>query len=170
MALDPRGVVRMPELNAERYEEYMDDWLTRARAAGTVPTAVFVCDYLMALTLLRVLRRQKLRVPEDISLVGFDDPLSAEHLTPALTTVRQPVSQMGRRAVERLLAGIRDGSPARGGELLRTELIVREFDRRCARGLTGRHRISSGIGKAEECRSPDIAWIVLSEAPHSRSL
>ena len=126
VALDPRSVVLMPELKAERYEECMDDWLTRARAAGTVPTAVFVCDYLMALTLLRVLRRHNLRVPEDISLVGFDDPLSAEHLTPSLTTVRQPISQMGRRAVERLLAGIRGGSPPRGGELLRTELIVRE--------------------------------------------
>jgi DNA-binding LacI/PurR family transcriptional regulator len=126
VALDPRNVVLMSEQKAERYEQYMDDWLTRARAAGTVPTAVFVCDYLMVLTLLRVLRRHNLRVPEDISLVGFDDPLSAEYLTPSLTTVRQPIYQMGRRAGERLLAGIREGRPLRGGELLRTELIVRE--------------------------------------------
>jgi DNA-binding LacI/PurR family transcriptional regulator len=126
LALDPCNVVLLPEQKAERYEECLDDWLTRARAAGTVPTAVFVCDYLMALALLRVLRRHNLRVPEDISLVGFDDPLSAEHLTPSLTTVRQPIYQMGRRAGERLLAGIRGGQPLIGAELLQTELIVRE--------------------------------------------
>ena len=137
VALDPRSVVLMPELKAERYEECMDDWLTRARAAGTVPTAVFVCDYLMALTLLRVLRRHNLRVPEDISLVGFDDPLSAEHLTPSLTTVRQPISQMGRRAVERLLAGIRGGRPLRGRRAAPNGTHRARVDRKCARGLTG---------------------------------
>lgn len=126
VALDPCNVVLIPEQKAERYEESMDDWLVGARAAGTVPSAVFVCDYLMALTLLRVLRRHNLRVPEDISLVGFDDPLSAEHLTPSLTTVRQPIYQIGRRAGERLLASIRGGQPLSGVELLRTELIVRE--------------------------------------------
>jgi len=104
----------------------LNDWLTRSVAAGTVPTAVFVGDYPMTLTMLRVLRRHGLRVPEDISVVGFDDPMSAEHLTPSLTTVRQPVYQMGRRATERLLAGIRGGESPHGGELLRTELIVRE--------------------------------------------
>ena len=125
-AINPRNLLLIPEQDADRYEECMDDWLTRSLAAGTVPTAVFVCDYPMSLTMSRVLRRHNLRVPEDISLVGFDDPLSAEHLTPSLTTVRQPVYQMGRRATERLLAGIRGGQPPRGGELLRTELIVRE--------------------------------------------
>ena len=134
VALDPCNVVLIPEQKAERYEECMDDWLTRARAAGTVPTAVFVCDYPMTLALLRVLRRHNLRVPEDISLVGFDDPLSAEHLTPSLTTVRQPIYQMGRRAGERLLAGIRGDQPLRGGELLPTELIIRESTARAPAG------------------------------------
>ena len=124
LVLDPSNVVLIAEY--DRNEACMDDWLTRAIAAGTVPTAVFVADYPMTLTMLRVLRRHGLRVPEDISVVGFDDPMSAEHLTPSLTTVRQPVYQMGRRATERLLAGIRGGEPPRGGELLRTELIVRE--------------------------------------------
>jgi len=126
LVLDPSNVALIPEQYAERYEEYMNDWLTRAISAGTVPTAVFVGDYPMTLTMLRLLRRHGLRVPQDVSVVGFDDPISAEHLTPPLTTVRQPVYQMGRRAAERLLAGIRGGELPRGVELLPTELIVRE--------------------------------------------
>ena len=126
LVLDPRNVLLLAEQDADRYEVCLDDWLIRAVAAGTVPTAILVGDYPMTLTMLRVLRRHHLRVPEDISIVGFDDPFSAEHLTPPLTTVRQPVYQMGRRATERLLDGIRGGQPPRGGELLRTELIVRE--------------------------------------------
>jgi DNA-binding LacI/PurR family transcriptional regulator len=126
LTLNPSNVFLMAEQDENRFEELMSDWVTRSLATGTLPTAVFVCDYPMSLTMLRVLRRHHLRVPEDISVVGFDDPLSAEHLTPPLTTVRQPLSQMGSRAAERLLAGIRGGQPPRGGELLRTELIVRE--------------------------------------------
>ena len=126
LVLDPSNVASIPEQYADRYEEFMNDWLTRAIAGGTVPTAIFVGDYPMTLTMLRVLRRNGLRVPEDVSVVGYDDPISAEHLTPSLTTVRQPVYQMGRRAAERLLAGIRGGELPRGSELLPTELIVRE--------------------------------------------
>ena len=126
LVLDPRNVLLMAEQDADRYEDCLDDWISRAVAAGTVPTAIHIGDYAITLTLLRVLRRHKLRVPEDVSIVSFDDPFSAEHLTPPLTTVRQPVYQMGRRATERLLDGIRGGQPPRGGELLRTELIVRE--------------------------------------------
>ena len=126
LVLDPGNVLLIAEQDADRFDACMDDWTTRAVAAGTVPTAILVGDYAMTLTMLRVLRRHQLRVPEDVSIVGFDDPFSAEHLTPPLTTVRQPIYQMGRRATERLLAGIRGGQPPRGGELLRTELIVRE--------------------------------------------
>ena len=132
LVLDPGNVLLIAEQDADRYDVCMNDWITRAVAEGTVPTAILVGDYPMTLTMLRVLRRHNLRVPEDISIVGFDDPFSAEHLTPPLTTVRQPIYQMGRRATERLLAGIRGGEPPRGGELLRTELIVREST---ARGL-----------------------------------
>ena len=83
---------------------------------GSLPTAIFACDYLMTLATLRVLRRHGLRVPEDISLVGFDDPLSAAHLTPPLTTVRQPVYRLGRRAAQRLLQALQGQvPPARHG-------------------------------------------------------
>jgi len=126
VALQPGNELLLPESDYDRFEEFMEGWLNRALKAQTVPTAIFACDYPMTLKMLRVLRRRDLRVPEDISLIGFDDPFSAEHMTPPITTVRQPIYQIGRRAAERLLAGIRGAQPPRGGELLRTELIVRE--------------------------------------------
>lgn len=110
----------------ERLDERIQAWLSQAMASGGVPTAIFACDYLMAISTVRVLRRNGLRVPEDVSVVGFDDPFSAEHLTPPLTTVRQPVYQVGRRAAERLLDSLHAGERPRGAEILPTQLIVRE--------------------------------------------
>jgi DNA-binding LacI/PurR family transcriptional regulator len=119
-------LVLLPEYQISRFECRVEEWLLEALEFDRLPTAVFACDYLMTLATLRVLRRHGLRVPEDISVVGFDDPLSAEHLTPPLTTVRQPVYRMGRRASERLLAELIAGTVSYGLEMLPTELVVRE--------------------------------------------
>lgn len=126
VAVAPDDLVLLPTYARTHFEERVESWLTRAMAAKTMPTAVFACDYLMTLATLRVLRRHGLNVPGDISVVGFDDPLSAAHLTPALTTVRQPVYKLGRRAAERLLASLQLASPSQGQELFPAELIVRE--------------------------------------------
>jgi LacI family transcriptional regulator len=65
-------------------------------------------------------------VPEDISLIGFDDNFHARHLTPALTTVRQPVDAVGRMAAE-MLSRMIEGDAAVARELtVPTELIVRQ--------------------------------------------
>jgi LacI family repressor for deo operon, udp, cdd, tsx, nupC, and nupG len=89
------------------------------------PTAVFCYDDLTALGALRAISRRHLRVPEDISVVGFDDLLIAQYTQPPLTTIRQPKRIMGRVAAEtlfNLLAGRRAPETRR----LPTELIVRE--------------------------------------------
>jgi DNA-binding LacI/PurR family transcriptional regulator len=122
----PGDLLLYPIHESDRLDERIQAWLTQAQAAGSLPTAIFACDYQMAISTMRVLRRNGLRVPEDISVVGFDDPFSAEHLTPALTTVRQPVYQLGRRSAERLLDSLRAGDLPRGAEILPTQLIVRE--------------------------------------------
>lgn len=122
----PNDRVEMHQYDFERFEWRIEQWLTRALASSTVPTAIFACDYLMTLATLRVLRRHGLRVPEDVSVVGFDDPLSAAHLTPTLTTVRQPVYQLGQRAAQRLLTAMEAGERPHGLEMFATELIVRE--------------------------------------------
>jgi len=61
------------------------------------PTAILAANDLMAIGMLRELNQKGLRVPEDVAVVGFDDiPLSA-HVVPTLTTVRQPIAEMGKK-------------------------------------------------------------------------
>lgn len=87
-------------------------------------TAVFAANDQMALGLTRALLEGGRRVPEDISVVGFDDLPEAAYFTPPLTTVHQPFPDLGRRVmgmVEKALAG----DPAPTSELLATTLVVR---------------------------------------------
>ncbi|WP_414843032.1 LacI family DNA-binding transcriptional regulator [Leifsonia sp. Root227] len=81
-----------------------------AGAAERDVTAVFSSNDQMALGLLHALRSAGRRVPEDVSVVGFDDIPEAAYFAPPLTTVRQDFAELGRRCVARLLAEI-DGAP-----------------------------------------------------------
>ncbi len=79
---------------------------------GKAPTAVFAHNDHMALGAMTVLRRRGLRVPEDMSLVGYNDTLFTSHVTPALTTVRFPGWELGREAADlalRLVTGDEGG-------------------------------------------------------------
>ena len=67
-------------------------------------TALFAFNDISALGAIRAIREQGLRVPEDVSVVGFDDIASAAYQNPALTTVRQPLYEMGQRAADMLVA------------------------------------------------------------------
>jgi len=89
------------------------------------PTAVFVCSDHMALGVYEALAERGLRVPDDISVVGFDDLPEARWTTPALTTVRQPLSEMAATALRllvRMMEGVRP-------ESTRTELSTRLVQR-----------------------------------------
>jgi LacI family transcriptional regulator len=80
----------------------------------------------MAIGCLAALRESGLRVPEDVSLVGFDDIPIARYLTPALTTVRVPIAELGRRAISRVLACIAGGGAAGAGhEVIAPVLAIR---------------------------------------------
>lgn len=89
------------------------------------PTAFFCGGYYIALDVLRIASEQGLRVPADLSVVGFDDPVSAALLHPALTTVRQPLDEMGRLATLMLLQWLRNTEPLRQSVVLPTQLMVR---------------------------------------------
>ncbi len=73
-------------------------------ARTPVPTAVFCFSDQMALGVLAACRDKGVRVPEDLSVVGFDDLASSRYLTPPLTTIRQPMREIGERSVNLLLA------------------------------------------------------------------
>jgi LacI family transcriptional regulator len=90
-------------------------------------TAVFCFNDIAAIGAMRALKDAGLRVPEDVSVVGFDDILSAAYSTPSLTTVRQPLTEMGKRGAQILLERIADREkeyPA--AVVMKPELVVRE--------------------------------------------
>jgi LacI family transcriptional regulator len=97
------------------------------------PTAIFAGSDQQALGVYEAARQRGLRIPQDLSVVGFDDLPAARWVSPPLTTVRQPLSEMGRAAAA-MLGEIIDGVPLRSQRLeLSTELIVRESTARPSR-------------------------------------
>ncbi|QAV71047.1 LacI family DNA-binding transcriptional regulator [Salinibacterium sp. UTAS2018] len=88
-------------------------------------TALFASNDQMALGFMHACRELGLSIPDDMSVVGFDDIPEAAHFFPPLTTVRQNLPEIGRRAISVLLAGLRGENPGDDGIVL-PELIVRE--------------------------------------------
>ncbi|MGD6741206.1 LacI family DNA-binding transcriptional regulator [Streptomyces sp. BH106] len=88
--------------------------------------AVFAASDLMAAGVLLELRAQGRRVPEDVSVVGFEDSYLARHTNPPLTTVRQPTEEIGGTIARTLLREIENPAAPRTRLVLDTELVVRE--------------------------------------------
>ncbi len=76
------------------------------------PTAIFASNDEMAAGVIRAARQLELRIPEDLSVAGFDDIPLAKQLSPALTTIRQPVRAMAEAATQLLLGILRGQAPA----------------------------------------------------------
>lgn len=102
-------------------EEGMEQLLTLPER----PTAVFCFNDMSALGVLRTLRSHRLRVPEDISVVGFDDLFFTPYLCPPLTTVRQPKEHMGKLATEIMLK-LFSGTSCEYNVKVQGELVIRE--------------------------------------------
>jgi LacI family transcriptional regulator len=90
------------------------------------PTAIFASNDLSALGAMDAAREYGLRLPDDLSILGFDDIPQASFVYPKLTTVRQPLEQMGRVAVRMLLEQIEDQSHRPQRVALATQLIIRD--------------------------------------------
>jgi LacI family transcriptional regulator len=99
-------------------------------ASGEKFTALFAFNDVSAIGAIRALEEQGLRVPADVSVVGFDDIESGGYMGPRLTTIRQPLREMGARAAESVLGRIGRPSEEWAGKLQRIvvqpELVVRE--------------------------------------------
>ncbi|HSJ55050.1 MAG TPA: LacI family DNA-binding transcriptional regulator [Anaerolineae bacterium] len=90
------------------------------------PTAVVACNDLMALGAMGAAQRRGLVVGRDLAVAGFDDIPQAEHSHPSLTTVRQPIYEIGRQICAMLVQLVRGEELAERHVLLQPELIVRE--------------------------------------------
>jgi DNA-binding LacI/PurR family transcriptional regulator len=107
---------------------------------GEAFTALFAFNDISAIGAIRALRDAGRRVPEDVSVVGFDDIQSAAYQNPALTTVRQPLRQMGVVAAETLLQRISSTNRSDYPKqiVLQPELMVRQTTAPAAARATGR--------------------------------
>jgi LacI family transcriptional regulator len=95
-------------------------------ALAQPPTAIFAANDDMAAGVLRVALRQGLRIPDDLSVAGFDDSALASHVFPALTTIRQPLARMAERAVQVLVNAGESAGPVSGTEIVPSTLVIRD--------------------------------------------
>ncbi len=126
-ALEDRGLLFDPLLVVEREYSLMEgkEAMRRLLSLPEPPTAVFAASDVLAMGALAGAREQGVRVPEDVSLVGYDDIDFAAYCNPPLTTVRVPAYEMGRLAVKVLVNLIRGREISPQRYLLDTDLIVR---------------------------------------------
>ena len=89
------------------------------------PTAIFASNDIMAIGVMEAVRERGLRIPDDVSIVGFDDIPQAANMHPTLTTVHQPLEDMGRVATQLLFEYMADIDLAEKRVVLPTHLVVR---------------------------------------------
>jgi len=101
-ALRTNKIPLIPELIYEGTFAQLDGYTGASRflEMKKPPTAIFASNDVMAMAAMDAVREKGMRIPEDISIMGFDDIPQASLVRPALTTVRQPLEQMGRIAAQ----------------------------------------------------------------------
>ncbi|SGY98579.1 Putative ribose operon repressor, rbsR [Moritella viscosa] len=73
---------------------------------GPLPSALFVCNDMMAMSVINSASKKGISVPGDLSIIGYDDIKLAKYITPSLTTIHQPKHRLGQKAVDMLLEQI----------------------------------------------------------------
>ena len=106
------------------YQKIIHHW-PKLQNSNDLPTAIFAANDLMAIGALKAFTQLKIRVPEDISIIGFDNIPFSDCTYPPLTTIAQPTYMMGQKAVEILLKVI-DKKKIKKSVELETRLIERD--------------------------------------------
>lgn len=120
------GSIRLEVLAAPVTEEGGRAVFEEVAGYDPMPTAVIAMSDVTAIGIMSAARDAGLELPDDLSIVGYDDVPAAAWTTPRLSTVHQPIREKGRRAAQRLIGAIRSGSDHRPVvELLPTRLVVR---------------------------------------------
>ncbi|MGY4110186.1 LacI family repressor for deo operon, udp, cdd, tsx, nupC, and nupG [Aeribacillus sp. SP014] len=100
--------------------------MTKLLALTEPPTAVFASSDEMAIGAIKAIKAKGLKVPDDISIVGFDDIKFASIFEPALTTVSQPMFEIGQKAMELLIKLIQKDKLEKSQYILEDQLVIRE--------------------------------------------
>ena len=90
------------------------------------PTAIFACNDEMAAGAYKAAYRMRIAIPEELSVVGYDDSPLASRLSPSLTTVRSPIQDMGRMAGERLIQRISQPDARMREAVIQPHLVLRD--------------------------------------------
>ncbi|MCD6220106.1 GntR family transcriptional regulator [Candidatus Calescamantes bacterium] len=112
------------------------------------PTAIFALNDTQARDIMAVLLKEGIRIPQDISLVGFDDLPSSEFLSVPLTTVRQPFKEEGKKAAELIIKKIEEGISEQKQIFLEPSLIIRESSMKI-------ENVVAEIALPKKCRGGD---------------
>jgi DNA-binding LacI/PurR family transcriptional regulator len=132
IAINPQLVVQIQGLDSTPELGYPFGKELLARKAPF--TALFAYNDISAIGAMRAFQEAGLRIPDDVSVVGFDDIASAIFCIPSLTSVRQPLKKMGNIAAETLLARIEGHSDFAPEIAVEPELVVRNSTSRAAHG------------------------------------
>lgn len=128
-ALGKHGVELLPELREQGSYDVESGYAAMRKLLGNreLPTAVFCFNDDMAVGAMKAIAERGLRVPQDISIVGFDDNMFSGFVSPALTTVKRPIEQISRKGAETLLEMIEKKETLNPETIyLHTELVLRE--------------------------------------------
>ena len=127
LALEAAGLSFEPRLVAEGDWSYRSGYqaVQQLLAREVSFSALFAQNDQMAIGAIRALREAGRPVPHEVAVVGYDDIPAAEYCDPPLTTVRQPMQEVGKVATQLLIQAIEEPGPVQGPVLLQTELIRR---------------------------------------------
>lgn len=131
-ALQEVGIVENPQWVLPSHFDFAGGLaaMRQLLALAKRPSAVFCCSDSIAVGAYQALWEQGLRVPEDMSLIGYDDIELAAYLTPPLSTINQPKAQLGQLAVQTLLARIQDPQKAPQTLVLAPKIVMRNSIKR----------------------------------------
>jgi DNA-binding LacI/PurR family transcriptional regulator len=124
LELDPELVVQIESKDSSPFVGY--PFAKKLLEKKRLFTALFAYNDISAIGAIRAFQESGLRVPEDISVVGFDDIAGAAFHHPSLTTIRQPLRKMGEIAVETLVGRLESQTEWQSEILVQPELVVRE--------------------------------------------
>ncbi|MCX6089941.1 MAG: LacI family DNA-binding transcriptional regulator [Candidatus Atribacteria bacterium] len=128
-ALDTHGIVTNQDyikMGGFTIEDYEQDTLN-VFSLATPPTAVFSAGNLSTIGIYIALNKMKKKIPRDVSIVGFDDLVWVEALTPPLTAISQPIYQIGATSAQLLLQRmLHEGPSEKQNIMLSTSLVIRE--------------------------------------------
>jgi DNA-binding LacI/PurR family transcriptional regulator len=133
-ALSLNGIQVDPELIREgdpRSSDNARELTMELLALSSPPTAIFATNNLMTLGTLEAVNEAGLKIPEDISVVGFDDMPWAKAITPPLTVIKQPGYEMGRRSAELMFQRIEDPRREPVQVIMEPSIILRSSTGKC---------------------------------------